>query len=63
MGTTGIGFAGPRFAQRREGSKVAFIVLGGAHDLSPSIRRVAGGRCEYVRVTTSRAKRLLEEGR
>jgi hypothetical protein len=42
---------------------VAFIVLGGAHDLSGSIRRAAGGRCEYLRVTTSWAKHLLEEGR
>lgn len=28
----------------------SLIVLGGAHDLSDSVRRVAGGDCEYVRV-------------
>jgi hypothetical protein len=30
----------------------SLVVLGGAHDLSGSVRRVAGGDCEYVRVTT-----------
>jgi hypothetical protein len=30
----------------------SLIVLGGGHDLSYSIRRVAGGECEYIRVTT-----------
>ena len=34
----------------------ALIVLGGAHDLSDSIRRVAGADCEYVRVTTKAYK-------
>jgi hypothetical protein len=38
----------------REGTvTVAVIVLGGAHDLSASIRR-ASGNCEYLRVTTKR---------
>jgi hypothetical protein len=36
----------------KEGA-VAVIVLGGAHDLSDSIRRI-DGQCEYVRVTTRR---------
>jgi hypothetical protein len=35
-----------------DGGPFALIVLGGAHDLSDSIRRVAGGDCEYIRVTT-----------
>lgn len=32
---------------------VSVIVLGGAHDLSASVRRVSGN-CEYLRVTTTR---------
>jgi hypothetical protein len=35
-----------------DGGPFALIVLGGAHDLSDSVRRVAGGDCEYIRVTT-----------
>jgi hypothetical protein len=27
----------------------ALIILGGAHDLSESVRRHAGGLCEYLR--------------
>jgi len=34
---------------------VAVIVLGGAHDLSASVRRF-GGNCEYLRVTTKRVR-------
>lgn len=34
-----------------KGGPVAVIVLGGAHDMTGSIRR-AGGKWEYVRVTT-----------
>jgi hypothetical protein len=30
----------------------ALVILGGAHDLSESVRRHAGGLCEYLRVTT-----------
>ena len=30
----------------------SLIVLGGGHDPSGSIRRVAGGYCEYIKVTT-----------
>jgi len=38
---------------------VAVIVLGGAHDLSASIRR-AGGNCEYLRVTTKRFREMCD---
>lgn len=31
-------------------SKCAIIVLGGAHDLSDQVKRLGGGRCEYIRV-------------
>jgi hypothetical protein len=30
------------------------IILGGVHDLSDSVRRLGGDRCEYIRVTTRR---------
>jgi hypothetical protein len=33
---------------------VAVLVLGGAHDLSASVRRVGGGATEYVRLTPKR---------
>jgi len=36
------------------------IVLGGAHDLSDSVRRLGQGRCEYIRVTTRRFKEFSE---
>jgi hypothetical protein len=39
---------------------VAVIVLGGANDLTGSIRRLGGGNCEYLRVTTKRFKELAE---
>jgi hypothetical protein len=39
----------------------ALIVLGGSHDLTDSVRRVGGGRCEYIRVTTSRSRELFDE--
>jgi hypothetical protein len=32
---------------------VAVIVLGGSHDLSAQVRRLGGGRCDYLRVTTA----------
>jgi hypothetical protein len=35
---------------------LALIVLGGAHDLAGSVRRVSGGRCEYIRLTTKRVE-------
>jgi hypothetical protein len=40
---------------------LALIVLGGAHDLSDSVRRLGGCRCEYVRVTTRRVRESSEE--
>jgi hypothetical protein len=39
----------------------ALIVLGGSHDLSDSVRRLGGGRCEYVRLTTSRVRQFADE--
>lgn len=36
-----------------KGGQVAFIVLGGAHDLTDAIRRCKD-RCEYLRITTKR---------
>ncbi len=30
------------------------MILGGDHDLSENVRRLGGGRCEYVRVTMGR---------
>jgi hypothetical protein len=36
----------------------SFIVLGGEHDLSQSVRRLGGGAVEYVRVTTRRYKEV-----
>lgn len=34
------------------------IILGGAHDLSDSIRRLGRNRCEYIRLTTARFREL-----
>lgn len=39
------------------GGPVAVIVLGGAHDLSASVRRL-GVNCEYLRVTTRRYREI-----
>jgi hypothetical protein len=36
------------------------IVLGGAHDLSESVRRLGQNRCEYIRGTASRFKEFSE---
>jgi len=36
------------------------IVLGGAHDLSDSVRRLGQGRCEYIRVTMRCLKEFSE---
>jgi hypothetical protein len=30
------------------------LVLGSSHDLSAQVKRLGGGRCDYVRVTTTR---------
>jgi hypothetical protein len=35
-----------------KGGVFALVILGGAHDLSESVRSHAGGLCEYLRVTT-----------
>jgi hypothetical protein len=35
-----------------KGGAFALVMLGGAHDLTESVRRHAGGLCEYLRVTT-----------
>jgi hypothetical protein len=43
----------------KEGT-VAMIVLGGAHDLSASVRR-ASENCEYLRVTTRRYGEVVDE--
>jgi hypothetical protein len=39
---------------------VAVIVLGGSHDLTGSIIRLSGGKCEYLRVTTKRFREIGE---
>jgi hypothetical protein len=36
----------------------SFLILGGDHDLSESVRRLGGGTVEYVRVTTRRFKEV-----
>jgi hypothetical protein len=35
-----------------KGGPFALVILGGAHDLTQSVRRYVGGPCEYMRVTT-----------
>jgi hypothetical protein len=37
---------------------VAVVILGGAHDLSESVQRIAGGKCEYIRVTSKRFREM-----
>jgi hypothetical protein len=57
-----------KLAARRDGivmavtakAPFALIVLGGAHDLSESVRRVGGGRCEYIRLTTNRVRQFSD---
>jgi hypothetical protein len=43
-----------------DGATFGLIVLGGAHDLSDSVRRLGQGECEYIRVTTRRFKQFSE---
>jgi hypothetical protein len=43
-----------------DGGGFGLIVLGGAHDLSDSVRRLGQGRCEYIRVTTKRFREIGE---
>jgi hypothetical protein len=40
---------------------VAVIVLGGGHDLSAQVRRLGGGRCDHLRVTTARYREAAGE--
>jgi hypothetical protein len=44
-----------------ESGPCSFIVFGGVHDLSESVRRRGGGTVEYVRVTTRRYKEVADE--
>ena len=37
-----------------KGASFGLMILGGDHDLSESVRRIGGGRCEYVKVTMGR---------
>lgn len=37
---------------------VVVVVLGGRHDLTDSVRRLGGGRTEYVRVTTKKYRKV-----
>ena len=39
----------------------ALIVLGGGHDLAESVRRLSGGSCEYLRITTRRYGEVARE--
>ena len=41
--------------------EVGLIVLGGSRDLSESVRRLGGGRCEFIRVTTRLVAGLVSE--
>lgn len=41
----------------------ALIILGGAHDLSDSVKRLGDGRCQYIRVTTRRVKEFMASGK
>jgi hypothetical protein len=43
-----------------KGGPFALVILGGAHDLSESVRR-HGGSCEYLRVTTERYREFAGE--
>ena len=44
----------------KEGS-FGLMILGGDHDLSENVRRLGGGRCEYVRVTMKRFEQAARE--
>ena len=43
-----------------EGS-FGLVILGGDHDLSENVRRLGGGKFEYVRVTTKRFRETTGE--
>jgi hypothetical protein len=50
-----------RKTQPREGVTFALIILGGAHDLTASLRGAYGGTCEYLRITTTGYRELAGE--
>ena len=37
------------------------MILGGDHDLTDNVKRVGGGKCEYIRVTLKRYKQVEEK--
>jgi len=43
-----------------KGGPVAVVILGGAHDLSESVRWHSDGGSDYLRVTTKRFKEIVE---
>jgi len=45
-----------------EGGPLALVILGGAHDLTDNVRKLAGRAGEYVRVTTRWGRRFGVEG-
>lgn len=40
---------------------LCLMILGGEHDLTESVNRLGGGKCEYIRVTTKRYKEINSE--
>ena len=40
----------------------ALIILGSAHDLPASVKRLPGGNCEYLRGTTTRYQEVGANG-
>ena len=41
-----------------DGEPIAYVVLGGGHDLSDNIERLGGGTCEYLTVETKMYSQL-----
>jgi hypothetical protein len=44
-----------------KGGTFALVILGGAHDLTDSLREAYGGNCEYLRITTTRYREFAGE--
>ena len=44
-----------------KGGPFGLMILGGDHDLSENVRRLGGGKCEYVRVTMKRFREAARE--
>jgi hypothetical protein len=44
-----------------KGGPFVLVILGGAHDLTQSRRRRAGGSCENLRVTNERYREFAAE--